>query len=277
MKKRRFNARLLAKVTIAHLLSHTAGMGMFWEWPRYDSRRKYRDHAELLSVFADRPLSFEPGTVSSYSNEGFLVLGAVIEKISGQNHLDYVCDNVFRPSGMSDTDSYALDEAVPNLAVGYLRYDDDPFAMEPRRPNQILLGWRGKACGGGYSTAPDLLKFSRVLRGYKLLDKDMTETITSRKGLMPGYGYGFAHQMMNGRSVPGHGGGGSGSGVNSDFGIFRDNGYTVVVLSNYDAPVAQDLRQKICEFLSNALGIDTVRASGFWVVVMTSLGGPDFH
>src|SRR5262249_30076521 len=98
-----------------------------------DSRRtKYRTQAEYFSIFANNPLQFEPGARWSYSNEGFVVLGAVIEKISGQNYLDYVREHIFLPADMRDTDNYALDEVVPNRAVGYLRYaEDDPLGLAP--------------------------------------------------------------------------------------------------------------------------------------------------
>ncbi len=203
-----------------------------------------------MSVFADNPPLFEPGTKYSYSNEGFIVLGAVIEKVSGQDYHDFVREHVFKPADMCDTDAYSLDEVTQNLAVGYMRYEDDPFGLEPRRPNFMFLGWRGNACGGGYSTATDLLKFSRALRGYKLLNRDLTEMITTEQGLMVGYGYGFEVQSINGNSVRGHSGGGANSGINTDFGIFWDKGYNVVVLSNYDAPMAQELHQKICKLLA---------------------------
>jgi len=244
------NQLAASKITIDHLLSHRAGLGMLFNSPLYDRQKRYKNHTELMSVFADNPPLFEPGTKYSYSNEGFIVLGAVIEKVSGQDYHDFVREHVFKPADMCDTDAYSLDEVTQNLAVGYMRYEDDPFGLEPRRPNFMFLGWRGNACGGGYSTATDLLKFSRALRGYKLLNRDLTEMITTEQGLMVGYGYGFEVQSINGNSVRGHSGGGANSGINTDFGIFWDKGYNVVVLSNYDAPMAQELHQKICKLLA---------------------------
>ncbi len=88
-----------------------------------------------------------------------MVLGAIVEKLSGLSYFDYVRERIFRPLGMAHTDSYAIDVVVPNLAVGYARYEDDPLGIGPRRPNWIFLQWKGSAAGGGYSTTGDLLRF----------------------------------------------------------------------------------------------------------------------
>jgi len=181
------------------------------------------------------------------------VLGAVVLKASGESYFDYVRTHIFEPAGMLDTDSYELTQVVPNLAVGYARFDDDPLGIEPRRSNIAFLPWKGSPAGGGYSTAPDLLRFARALRGYELLDAELTEATTSRKvdfGGSAGYGYGFSVKDLSGREIRGHSGGGINSGINSDLEIFWDGSNTVIVLGNYDAPVAQDLAQAICVFLS---------------------------
>jgi len=242
------------KITIYHLLTHTAGLGMLFDRTAYDRCKKYQTQADYFPIFADEKLLFEPGSLFSYSNEGYIVLGAVIEKISGQNYHDYIRQNIFEPVGMHGTNSYALDEVTPNLAVGYGRFEDDPFGIAPRRPNFMFLGWRGNACGGGYSTAPDLLRFANALRTYKLLDRELTEKITTKQGFRRShehnYGYGFETIEIAGKRIVGHIGGGPNSGVNSDLKIFWDGTYTVAVLGNYDAPAAQDLASEITEFLA---------------------------
>jgi hypothetical protein len=151
-----------------------------------------------------------------------------------------------------------LTEVVPNLAVGYARFQDDPMGVDPRRSNIAFLPWRGSPAGGGYSTAPNLLKFARALRAHKLTGAPMTELITSAKVPMQGspragekYAYGFASEMLaGGREIRGHSGGGANSGVNSSLIMFWDGSYTVVVTGNYDAPAAEDLAHKISDFLA---------------------------
>ena len=105
-----------------------------------------------------------------------MVLGAIVERLTGVSYFDYVRERIFRPLDMKDTDSWAIDDVVSNLAVGYARFEDDPLGIGPRRPNWIFLQWKGSAAGGGYSTTADLLKFvrglgegrlvRRALRGY---------------------------------------------------------------------------------------------------------------
>jgi CubicO group peptidase (beta-lactamase class C family) len=150
---------------------------------------------------------------------------------------------------MESSDSYRLDEVTPNLAIGYGRFEDDPLGIAPRRPNWMFLGWRGNACGGGYATAPDLVRFARALRGYKLLSKEMTETITTPK-FSKRYGYGFITRTSAGKSIRGHGGGGPNSGVDTEMQIIWESGLTVIILSNYDAPFATDFCTKITDFLA---------------------------
>ncbi|MFZ0063573.1 MAG: serine hydrolase [Pyrinomonadaceae bacterium] len=130
------------------------------------------------------------------------------------------------------------------------------MGADPRRSNIAFLPWKGSPAGGGYSTAPDLLKFSQALRAHKFLNKEFTDLVTSPKLPMAGsprkadYGYGFTSQTVSGRELRGHGGGGANSGINSILEIFWNGSYTVIVLGNYDSPAAEDLAHKICEFLA---------------------------
>ncbi len=149
------NQEAAGKITIDYLLSHTAGLGMLFDRSGFDRSKRYRAAADYFPVFANEPLLFEPGARSSYSNEGFVVLGAVVEKVSGRNYDDYLRERVFRPAAMIDTDSYAIDDVVPNLAVGYARFEGDQMGIDARRSNWIFLPWKGSAAGGGYSSPPD--------------------------------------------------------------------------------------------------------------------------
>jgi D-alanyl-D-alanine carboxypeptidase len=244
------NREAAEKIRIHHLLTHTAGLGGLFERARWNRHAKYPSHMAIVEVFAGEPLHFEPGTKASYSNEGFVVLGAVVEKLTGRDYHDYVRERILAPAGMTDTGPFALDEATPNRAVGYGRFEDDPLGIEPRRPNWMFLGWRGNACGGGYSTAPDMLRFARAMHASRFVSPAMTAKLTTAGTVMRFYGYGFESREIEGRKVYGHGGGGPSSGVNSDMRTFADGSYTVVALGNYDAPAASDLLGGIVRFLA---------------------------
>jgi CubicO group peptidase (beta-lactamase class C family) len=109
------------KVTIHHLLTHTSGMGDYLIERYFAQLDKMKTVDDVFPLFVDPPLAFEPGTKWQYSNAGYVVLGAIIEKVSGQNYFAYVKKHIFKPAKMSNTDSYDRDGKVPNLAIGYAR------------------------------------------------------------------------------------------------------------------------------------------------------------
>ncbi len=246
------NKEVAAKITIHQLLTHTSGLGDFFKPEFFQNRERYRNPKDYFPIFAKDPLRFEPGKSWSYSNAGFIVLGGVVESVSGQNYFDYIRDHIYKPAGMKDSGSYAVYDIVANLGTGYTRMDNgDPLGIEPRRNNIMTLPMQGSSAGGGYSTVTDLLKFAQALRANKLVSAELTEKLTSGKVDTPmgaKYGYGFMDQSVEGKSVRGHSGGAPG--INSYLDIFWDGSYTVIVQGNYDPPAAQDLGGKITRFLA---------------------------
>jgi CubicO group peptidase (beta-lactamase class C family) len=241
------NKRVAAEVTIHQLLTHTAGLGQFWtEEFLKASKDRYRTTADYLPLFVNDTLLFAPGVRHSYSNAGFIVLGLIIEKVSGQDYLEYVRQHIYQPAGMTNTDAYENDYVVPNLAVGYTEADARPGEL---KNNLFLHVVRGGPAGGGYSTVEDLLKFSNALLGYKLLSAKYTELAISGKvddGAGARYGYGFRERVENGHHITGHTGGFPG--ISGYLGMFTDLGYTVAVLSNSDrgaVEVSQYIEEQI--------------------------------
>ncbi len=225
------------KVRLEHLLTHTAGMGDYIGSPAFQdaSRLKFRDLADYRPLVKDRVPSFEPGSKWSYSNTGFLLLGAVVESASGVSYFDYVRQNISGPAGMTDTDCYELDKPVPNLAIGYSVEYGPPPAPPVYRSNTFRIGLRGTSAGGGYSTVRDLLRFDAALRAGKLIRPETLERlITPRTDLSEpdDYAMGFVVRRVNGGRVVGHGGGGGDMGINAEFLMYLDSGYTFACLSN---------------------------------------------
>ena len=241
------NRDVAERVTVGQLLAHTSGM------PSADRtadrllatlRQGARSVGEHLPAFVDDPLEFEPGSQFGYSNYGYILLGAIIERASGQDYYSYVRERVFRPAGMRDTDFYELDGDPPNIAAGLM---DGPHGA--RRSNWLFTGVRGMPAGGAYSTAGDLLKFDVALRNHKLLGAEMTSLLWAGSPQNPHYGYGFELGRYNGARIVGHGGGWFG--VTNRMEMYPDLGYTVVILSNYDSdPVA--LANKLREWLTQS-------------------------
>ncbi len=228
------NKAVAEKVTIRQLLNHTAGLSDFFGKEFMDSNMARFDTLEsLLPLFVDKPLQFEPGSRWAYSNAGFIVLGLVIQHVSGESYYDYVRRHIFQPAGMVNTDNWPADADIPNRALGYTDAGGPPGA--PRKSNIFVLQ-RGGSAGGGYSTVQDLLRFARALTGGKLLNSEYTamdlagQVETPRPGAK--YGFGMEDRRVNGVRVVGHGGGGPG--INSNLDIYPDSDYTVAIMTNYD-------------------------------------------
>jgi CubicO group peptidase (beta-lactamase class C family) len=234
------------KIRIKHLLTHTAGLGGYFSKQRRDSSRAlYRTVDDMIKrAAADEKLLFEPGTRWRYSNTGMLVLGKVIEKVTGQSYYDYVRENITRPAGMVNTDCYELDKVNPNLAVGYdKQFTDDGVFFTNNIFAHVL---RGGPQGGGYSTVEDLLKFDLALWSNKLVGADYVKLLLSAKPELnsPDYGYGF--QVDTELQIAGHGGGFLG--ISSNLDMFLGTGWTAIVMSNYGGaahPVQQKMRELI--------------------------------
>jgi CubicO group peptidase (beta-lactamase class C family) len=221
------------KITIHQLLTHTSGLGdMFNERFEATPREQLVTIQAYLPLFTGKPLLFEPGTRWQYSNAGYIVLGLVIEKVSGQSYYDYVREHIFKLAGMGNTDNYEPHDDVSNLALGYTTARGAPPGA--RRITNAPM--RGASAGGGYSTVEDLLRFSRALQGLKLLNKeytdlDMTGKIASGRGTSK-YAFGMQEDFINGVRIVGHGGGAPG--ISSNLDMYPDLGYTVAIMTNYD-------------------------------------------
>ncbi len=245
------NAEIAKKVKIHHLLSHTSGMGSFWNRQFADNWHRLRTPSDHLPLFADDPLLFEPGERFAYSNSGFLVLGLVVESVSGQSYFDHVREHVFTPAGMGDTESYELDRPAPNVAMGYVRIeegeDDRPEIGGVYRNNVLISRVRGGPAGGGYSTAGDLVRFAMAIMEGALLDVETTETMLENKipGMGRPYAYGFSPRSHSGQPSFGHSGGAPG--INAVMKHFPESGYTIVVMANYGsvAPIEELLIRKV--------------------------------
>ena len=239
------SAAAAQKIRIKHLLTHTAGLGSYFndEFQK-SSRERFRTVDDMMQLAKGDSLAFEPGTKWSYSNTGMLVLGKVIEVVIKQDYFDYVREHLYKPAGMVNTDAYELDRVNPNLAVGYEK-EFDRNGTKHFRNNIFMHVMRGGPAGGGYSTAEDLLRFAEGLKSGKLVSTKTFELMTTAKPEVnsPQYGYGFG---VGADGIVGHSGGFPG--ISSNLDIFKGTGYVAVVLSNYgrgSEPVVQKIRRLV--------------------------------
>jgi D-alanyl-D-alanine carboxypeptidase len=237
------NQRVADEVTIHHLLTHTGGTGDIFG-PDFDAHREeLRTLDDYVELYGTWGFEFLPGNRWAYSNYGFILLGVVIEKVTGQSYYEYVDTHVYEPAGMTSTGSLREDQAVPDRSIGYTK----PPGTTEWVPNTDTLPYRGTSAGGGYSTTGDLARFADALLGHQLLSSESTELLITAKlesGPGAGYAYGFEDRRdAGGDGSVGHGGGAPG--MNGDLRIYPKSGYAVVVLANMDPPAAQRISDRL--------------------------------
>jgi CubicO group peptidase (beta-lactamase class C family) len=247
-------ATLRGDVTVHHLLTHSSGIADYAEEdpesPGYvedygalwDERPSYRmlRPADFLPLFGNRPPYRPPGQRRQYSNAGYVLLGLVIEEVSGQPYADFVQERVFDRAEMSSSGFFRLDEARPKVAIGYL---PRPSPDSPWRSNIYRVPVIGGGDGGAFSTTGDLDRFLHRLTDKTLLGP-MTDVVLARHfEAGDGFhsGYGFLH-YPDGR----YGHGGSDPGVEVLLHRFPDDDVNFVVLCNMEG-LAGEVRDAVLE------------------------------
>jgi CubicO group peptidase (beta-lactamase class C family) len=216
------------KIQIQHLLNHSSGLANYMEHKDYQCKmHSMRKISDALPLIYDQELLFQPGERFSYSNSGMVVLGAIIEKVTGMQYKDYLRQQILEPLGMSDTAIVYADEVVLNRATGYRqlpekgKYSVEVFGEPPAFSD-----------GGLYSTVGDMLKFDQALYGEKLLSEKYKQIMFTPVGPSPTYAFGWGSYDRDGTRMIGHSGGCPG--FNAIFNRYPEKGYTLIVLSNYD-------------------------------------------
>jgi CubicO group peptidase (beta-lactamase class C family) len=245
------NREVAGKITIHQLLTHTSGLGSYMNDNFAAMRAQLTTVAAHLPLIASDSLAFNPGEKFQYSNSGYMLLGAIIEKLSGQDYYDYVRENIFQPAGMSATGFYDSAKQPDDVAIGYTKMDAGGGRSEIEKENTNLREVRGGPAGGGYSTVGDLLKFHLALRDHKLLDEERTNLVTTGKVEAPSpigkYAYGFGDKIFAGKHIVGHNGGFPG--IAANFEMYPEIGYTAIILMNSDPPAMMPVIMKIREIL----------------------------
>lgn len=150
------------RATIGQLVAMSSGIGgdIFGTPGTTHSIRTLQDY---LRQFVNEPPAFAPGTRRAYSNAGYVVLGALVERASGEEYFAYLRRHIFGPAGMTRTGAFDADSLPPFAAIGYTR-DDGVSADTTLHSNTAGLPGRGSPAGGTYSTATDLLRYVRAVR-----------------------------------------------------------------------------------------------------------------
>lgn len=218
------------KITVWDLLHHTAGLGDFMVPEYFEHSERHVNPMDYLQLIARQPKVGEPGKGLSYSNAGYVLLGRIIENVSGENYFDYIQHHIFEPAQMTSSGFRSEDEIVPGLAVGY--YHDDGVFSRTWKANWLRGIYKGSPAGGGYSTNTDLLRFAAALNGNKLL-KSATLAKMFDGGVPAGpgsIGAGIDERLSHGRHIRGHQGGIEGTTANLQ--MVWETGAAVALTSN---------------------------------------------
>lgn len=247
-----------SRVTIHHLLTHTSGVGDFFNTKFLEKRTRLKKVSDYLPLFVEDKLQFEPGTRFQYSNGGYILLGLIIENLTNLTYFEYVKKHIFNPLGMNDTDTYESDTHNVQLAIGYTNFQFDGTFQEEKTDN-LSIRSKGSPAGGGYSTVKDLWRFSKGLLENRLIGvKQTNKLITQKEKIYSdeissiGYGYGFFVERSNNYQIIGHDGGFPG--VSNRLDIYLDNEYIFIALSNDDgggATLTREARKLLTNQNSN--------------------------
>ena len=214
-------------VTVRHLLTHTSGIPEYTD-STFDARRD-RTEDELVRLAALRPLDFRPGERWSYSNTGYLLLGALIRRVSGSFYGDLLRDSVFQPLGMSDSRVISEADIVPNRAAGY-RLEDGQL----KNQEWVAPSLNTTADGALYVTVRDLIKWAVALNHGQVPSRSALDTAWTPVRLADGatYPYGFGWYLSDQRGHPRIAHTGSWQGFKTVIARYPEYGITVIVLAN---------------------------------------------
>jgi CubicO group peptidase (beta-lactamase class C family) len=224
------------RITVHNLLTHTSGIPNFTASADYSTiKLSSRTAAAAVAAFRDRPLDFGPGEKYSYSNSGYLVLGSIVEAVSGQSYEKFVAENLFSPAGMSDSGYDSNTAVIKRRASGYIK---TPGGYVNAGYIHMSIP---HAAGALYSTTRDLLKWEQALFGGKLIAKaSLDRMLTPFKN---DYGLGVISAVVNGRRVIAHGGGIDG--FNTHLAYYPESRTVVTVLSNVNGAVPDMLSRQL--------------------------------
>jgi D-alanyl-D-alanine carboxypeptidase len=237
------------KITVWELLHHTSGLGDFMVPDYFEHSARYVNPADYLGLIARQPKAGEPGKGLNYSNAGYILLGRIIENVSGESYFDYIQHHIFEPAQMTSSGFDSEDAIVPGLAVGY--FHDDGVFSRTWKANWAQGIYKGSPAGGAYSTNADLLRFANALHGGKLVKSatlaKMFDGEVPNDG--PGaIGAGIDERLSHGRHIRGHQGGIEGTTANLE--MVWETGAAVALTSNEGPSQHWLLAEEIADLLA---------------------------
>ncbi|HLK60919.1 MAG TPA: serine hydrolase domain-containing protein [Chthonomonadaceae bacterium] len=245
------------QVTVRNLLTHTSGIKSYTNIPpRPDLStvlRKDRTPMELISTVAEEPLEFPPGERWDYSNTNFILLGVLIEKMSGKSYGDFLKERIFTPLGMTATRVNNLYDIIKNRAAGYSFKDGRLYNGEYVSPTGAF------SAGALVTTVVDMTKWDAALYSDLILPQPVLQQMWRptklNNGSFANYGFGWSVDTYYDRKLIEHGGGIPG--FSTQICRFVDDKLTIIVLTNLDTGDANTLAKGIASLYLPAFGMET--------------------
>jgi CubicO group peptidase (beta-lactamase class C family) len=230
------------KITVRNLLTHTSGIhdyeseSLKKKGAAFINLRNNYTEDELFKKFSGWPLDFPPGSKWSYSNSGYVILGILIHKVTGQFYGDVLQERIFRPLGMTSTRIISEADIIPNRAAGYRLVNGEIKNQEWVSPSLNTT-----ADGALYTNVVDMSKWDASLYTEKLLKKEslgqMWTPVRLNDGKTAEYGFGWDVTNVNGHRLIEHGG--AWQGFTTQISRYVDDKFTVIVLTNLDSEHSQ--------------------------------------
>jgi len=248
-------------ITVEHLLNHTSGIKSYTSMPLWTPEVQQMDLTPkaLVDFFKDQPMDFDPGDRYAYNNSGYILLGYIIEQVTGMSYADYLTKNVFKPAGLKHTFYETLPRPIPNWANGFQRDEQGKYA-----PAEPLSMTQPYAAGSLVSTVEDLYLWNRALFAGKIVSKGLLQQAHTPHVLPDGtntrYGYGWQMGYILGSPTVEHGG--SVHGFQTMMIYLPKEEICVAILTNCDAYSPDEPAEKLAALAAgHALDLEALPLS----------------
>lgn len=235
-------------ITLHHLLTHTSGLYNYTASSHYtEFKKQFATPITIIDLFRDLPLEFGPGNRWKYSNSGYIVLGYIIETVSGQPYASFLQDNIFNPLQMINTGYVDNRRLIALHAVGYSEPAIEADDIDMSVPY---------AAGGLYSTVEDVFLWEQALYANKLISIALQNEMLTPFISIPvdrmqvsnvSYGYGWRIGVRFDRRWMAHGGGIDG--FATIFERYPDDKVAIIVLSNLESAGVGDIAMEIAQMI----------------------------
>lgn len=232
-----FNKNVANTVTIEHLISHSSGLGQYYDHPEFESRKKnITSINDLLYFIKSEELLFKPGTEFEYSNSGYVVLGAIIEKVTNMSYQEALSKYIFQKINADNSTYSIVNKPMDSVAQGYLTNQ-----LTGATNTELFL--TGASDGGVITSAYELFKFDSILFSTDILlnEKSKLQVFTQRGSSQP-----ISRSQDAKFAIAG---GDPGLSAIYARNIIKD--YTIIVLSNYDDPVTNEVLRSLVDIMNN--------------------------